>query len=68
MRNTRLLKIIIAICINSCITIPKSESAERITFQNGIFNRTITVKSIEQLAKTGKTNKSLENMIKFSSI
>ena len=51
---------------NFFITNQKIYSAENINFASGPFSRTIKIKTIEEFAKTGKTNKKLMNLIKMS--
>ena len=39
------------------------KTAEYILLENGIFSRTISIKSVEELAKTGKAKGSLINFL-----
>ncbi len=48
------------------ISLPAAKSAEKMSFINGAFSRTITIKNIEGFAKTGKANGVLSDLLKFS--
>ncbi len=41
-------------------------TAEKITFVNGLFNRTVSVKSLEYLAQTGTADQSLKGIMRLS--
>ena len=58
--------LIISLFTNGFLLIPKVNSAEKILFTNGIFNRTISIKSFEHLAKTGEARGSLKNLINLT--
>ncbi len=58
--------LLITIFIQVFLIIPPIKAAEKITFVNGIFNRTISLSLLEQLAETGKAEGSLKNLIRLS--
>jgi len=58
--------ILITFLLNMFIVLPSSKSAEKIMFVNGIFNRTISIESLDKLAKTGKPTRRLKNILKLS--
>ena len=47
-------------------SIPSIKAAEHIRLKNGIFNRTISIRSLENLTMTGKPKGTLNNLLIFS--
>ena len=58
--------LVLSLCVNSFLLIPSIKSAENLSLDYGIFNRTISIESLNQLAKTGKAKRRLKNIIKIS--
>ncbi len=59
-------KTFIYLLLNFFILSSSAKSAEQISFVSGIFNRTITIDLLDNLAKTGEAQGSLKNILKFS--
>ncbi len=62
------MQLFICLLLNFCIIIPKANGAEKISLVYGIFGRTINIELIEKLAKTGKAEGSLKNLLKLNNI
>ena len=58
----------ILLLIISCIFfgVQKVHSAESITFESGIFSRTISIKDLESFARTGSAHGTLKNLLFMS--
>ncbi len=49
-------------------SIPTAKSAEKISLSHGLFSRTITIKSLNNLIKTGEAKGTLKNLIEAQNI
>ena len=58
--------LILSLCANSFLLTPSVKAAENLSLVYGIFSRTISIESLDELAKTGKANRRLKNIIKIS--
>ena len=66
--NIKYLKVkqlIIILSLNLSLFIPSAKSAENLSLVHGIFNRTISIDLIEDLAKTGEATGSLKNLLRL---
>ena len=59
-------RLTIILWINIFLLMPTVKSAEQLSLVNGIFSRTITIESLDELAKTGEAKGSLKNLIRLS--
>ena len=67
--NRKYLKVkqlILILSLNLSLFIPYAKSAENLSLVHGIFNRTISIDLIEDLAKTGEATGSLKNLLRLS--
>ena len=67
--NRKYLKVkqlILILSLNLSLFIPYAKSAENLSLVHGIFNRTISIDLIEDLAKTGEAKGSLKNLLHLS--
>ena len=61
-------KMSLIVLLSLFLSTPKANSAEKLSLVNGIFSRSIEIKHIDHLAKTGEAKGSLKNLLKLSSI
>ena len=59
-------KLLLILSLNIFLIPQTGKTAEYILLENGIFSRTISIKSVEELAKTGKAKGSLKNLMRLS--
>ena len=59
-------QLIIILSLNLSLFIPSAKSAENLSLVHGIFNRTISIDLIEDLAKTGEATGSLKTLLRLS--
>ncbi len=59
-------KIAIGMFLNIFLLAPVAKSADQLSLVNGIFSRTISIDSLDDLAKTGKAKGRLKNLLKLS--
>jgi len=52
--------------LNIFLITPSAKPAENILLENGIFSRTISINSVEELATTGKAKGTLKNLMRLS--
>ncbi len=59
-------KLLLILSLNIFLIPQTGKTAEYILLEDGIFSRTISIKSVEELAKTGKAKGSLKNLMRLS--
>ncbi len=59
-------KLLLILSLNIFLIPQTGKTAEYVLLENGIFSRTISIKSVEELAKTGKAKGSLKNLMRLS--